>query len=139
MAATKADSGSKDIIEMFIKVLLENISNSDDVTSLMEAKNKSNDTLFTLLMRSGLEAATGHDFSEARKMLFKLLTKHSKGPDDLAKWFNKLVRQLLEPNSCDLTSRSMKELIDLASEARMDFDMVLSGNSKSKALQIKPL
>lgn len=56
-------------------------------------------------------------------MLFALLVKHSADPLHL--WFNLLVRQLLQQNSCDLTSRSMKELIDLSSEINIDFAQVL--------------
>lgn len=125
MSATKADSGSKDIIEIFIKFLLEKITDFNDVVKLLEATNSSDDTLFTLLMRSGLEAATGHDFTLARKRLFEILFKHSES-GEFSKWFNKLVRQLLVPNSCELTSRSMKELIDLSSEIGMDFSFVLA-------------
>ena len=51
MAATKADSGAKDIMEMFLNFLAENLSSTEEVAALMEAKNKSADTLFTLLMR----------------------------------------------------------------------------------------
>ena len=93
----------------------------------MKDKNKSNDTLFTLLMRNGcsggLEAT--HDFAKARRMLFGLLAKHAKATD-LPQWFNVLMRQLLEPNACNLTSRSMKELIDLASDVQIDFACVLT-------------
>ncbi len=124
MAATKADSGAKDIIEMFLQHLLEKITGYEKVPALMEGKNKSNDTLFTLLMRTGLEATVYTDFAKSRQILFQLLNKHSHDP--LHIWFNKLARQLLEQNSCDLTSRSMKELIDLASGVDVDFEQVLA-------------
>ena len=75
-------------------------------------------------MRKGHE-----DFGESRTMLFQLLAKHS-NPQDLAKWFNKFVRQLLEPNSCDLTARSMKELILLASKTEIDFKYVMLERDK---------
>lgn len=98
----------------------------------MESTNNSKDTLFTLLMRDcgggGLEAA--HDFAKARHMLFGLLAKHS-SPCELPKWFRILILQLLEPNSCDLTARSMKELIDLASEVELDFAKVLAEHDAS--------
>ncbi len=45
-----------------------------------------------------------HDFQKSRRILFALLAKFVK-TDNLHKWFHTLVRQLLEPNSCDLTSR----------------------------------
>ncbi len=51
MSATKADSGAKDIMEMFLNFLNTNFHNADEVAALMEAANKSGDTLFTLLMR----------------------------------------------------------------------------------------
>lgn len=123
MAATKADQGAKEIVEMFIKLLDEKMPSYEHCKRLMTDTNKSNDTLFTLLMRNGLEAKAFKDFANARKMLFALLFKHSVDP--LHSWFNILVRQLLQQNSCDLTSRSMKELIDLATENGLDFAQVL--------------
>ena len=44
----------------------------------------------------------------------------------MAKWFNILVRQLAEPNSCDLTARSMKELILLVSRTDVDLKTVMT-------------
>ena len=63
------------------------------------------------------------DFAKSRQDLFRLLDNHS----DLTLWFPKLVKQLLEPNSCDLNSRSMKEMIDLAAQscAKIDFEAIL--------------
>ena len=71
-------------------------------------------------MRTGLEY---EDFAKSRQDLFRLLDNHS----DLTLWFPKLVKQLLEPNSCDLNSRSMKEMIDLAAQscAKIDFEAIL--------------
>ena len=79
------------------------------------------DTLFTLLMRdAGSDAA---DFKNARRLLFGLLATHSKSlpPGKLPNWTYSLVKQLLVPNSCDLTSRSMKEFIDLTSKIKDNF------------------
>ena len=42
----------------------------------------------------------------------------------LHKWLYILTKQLLIPNSCDLTSRSMKELIYLASKINVNFQKV---------------
>ena len=42
----------------------------------------------------------------------------------LHKWLYILTKQLLIPNSCDLTSRSMKELIYLASKINVNFEKV---------------
>ena len=83
------------------------------------------DTLFTLLMRdAGSEAA---DFKNARRLLFGLLATHSKSltPGKLPNWTYSLVKQLLEKNSCDLTSRSMKEFIDLTSKIKDNFEGVI--------------
>ena len=129
MSATKADTGAREIMEKFLKFLLEHMNNNasedqSNLCKLIEAQNRSKDTLFTLLMRKGHE-----DFGESRTMLFQLLAKHS-NPQDLAKWFNKFVRQLLEPNSCDLTARSMKELILLASKTEIDFKYVMLERDK---------
>ena len=62
------------------------------------------------------------DFAKARKDLFSLLKKYD--PTNLDKWFNKLIRQLLEPNTCNFTARQMKELIELASGIGTDFERV---------------
>ena len=69
---------------------------------------------------AGSDAA---DFQNARRLLFGLLATHSKRltPGDLPKWTYSLVKQLLVPNSCDLTSRSMKEFIDLTSKIKDNF------------------
>jgi hypothetical protein len=134
MAATKADSGAKDIIEMFLRFMDQQLESAEDVATLMEAKNKGKDTLFTLIMRDGAAGgllATTHDFRKARRMLLRLLANHVDVDRELPKWFHALVRQLLEPNSCDLTSRSMKELIDLASEVDVDFSKVLAERDES--------
>ena len=62
------------------------------------------------------------DFAKSRQDLFRLLDKHS----DLSLWFPKLIKQLLEPNSCDLNSRSMKEMIDLeANSPKVQFEAIL--------------
>ena len=48
----------------------------------------------------------------------------------MAKWFNILVRQLAEPNSCDLTARSMKELILLVSRTDVDLKTVMTESDR---------
>ena len=80
---------------------------------------RSHDTIFTLLMKTGPEY---EDFAKSRQDLFRLLDNHS----DLSLWFPKLIKQLLEPNSCDLNSRSMKEMIDLeANSPIVQFEAIL--------------
>ena len=118
MSATKADSGARDMIENLIGFLKEHIKKQSEVEDLIDTKNKNQDTLFTLLMRTGLDY---EDFAGARKDLFRLIKKHS----NIDLWFIKLVKQLLEPNSCDLNSRSMKEIIDLAAQNEVDFGAIL--------------
>ena len=123
MSATKADTGAREVIEKFLQFLIDNMTDneaSNCLSKLIQTKNKSNDTLFTLLMRNGHE-----DFGKSRQKLFELMEKHS-NPKEMAKWFNILVRQLSEPNSCDLTARSMKELILLVSRTEVDFKSVMS-------------
>ena len=128
MSATKADTGAREIIEKFLQFLIQHMPNnepsSDCLNKLIETKNKSNDTLFTLLMRNGHE-----DFGKSREKLFELMKKHS-NPQEMAKWFNILVRQLAEPNSCDLTARSMKELILLASRTDVDLKTVMTESDR---------
>ena len=51
-------------------------------------------------------------------------------PTEMAKWFNILVRQLAEPNSCDLTARSMKELILLVSKTDVDLKSVMTESDR---------
>ena len=120
MSATKADSGAKELIESFLEFLHKNIKSEDQIKSLLDTTNKGGDTLFTLLMKSGIEIL---EFAKARKDVFELLKQHS----DLNVWFLKLIKQLLEPNSCDLNSRSMKELIELTAqfEEQVDFKYIL--------------
>ena len=60
-----------------------------------------------------------------RSLLFQVLAKHSNEPD-LHKWFHRLTKQLLKSKSCALNNRSMKELILLASQTKIDFTIVLS-------------
>ena len=75
MSATKADTGAREIMEKFLQFLIQHMSNndpSDCLNKLIETKNKSNDTLFTLLMRNGHE-----DFGKSREKLFELMEKHS--------------------------------------------------------------
>ena len=59
MSATKADTGAREIMEKFLQFLIQHMPNnnpsSDCLNKLIETKNKSNDTLFTLLMRNGHE------------------------------------------------------------------------------------
>jgi len=128
MSATKADTGAREIMEKFLQFLIQHMPNndpsSDCLNKLIETKNKSNDTLFTLLMRNGHE-----DFGKSREKLFELMQKHS-NPQEMAKWFNILVRQLAEPNSCDLTARSMKELILLVSRTDVDLKTVMTESDR---------
>ena len=76
MSATKADTGAREIMEKFLQFLIQHMPNndpsSDCLNKLIETKNKSNDTLFTLLMRNGHE-----DFGKSREKLFELMEKHS--------------------------------------------------------------
>lgn len=123
MAATIAVKDAENIVEMFIDHLDERLEKSEDLERLMSDSNLNNDTLFTLLMRNGIEGKIFEDFSSVRRRLFELLEKHSKKP--LHFWFLEFVKQLLQSNSCDLTSRSMKELIDLCSRIDVDFSKVM--------------
>jgi hypothetical protein len=43
-----------------------------------------------------------------------VLTRTAASEDDIHRRVLRLVQQLLTPNSCDLTARSMKEIIELS-------------------------
>ena len=58
------------------------------------------------------------------------LINYLANPTEMAKWFNILVRQLAEPNSCDLTARSMKELILLVSRTDVDLKTVMTESDR---------
>ena len=72
MSATKANKNGKEIIEMFLNFLLDNMANPNQLESLLMASSKCNETLFTLLVRNVGE----EDFSHTRSLLFSLLKKH---------------------------------------------------------------
>ena len=75
------------------------------------AHNIGKDTIFTLLMRKTESDTTNQN---SKRILFSALTKNSRSEDDVNRRVLKLVHQLLTPNSCDLTARSMKETLDLS-------------------------
>ena len=88
MSATKADTGAREIMEKFLQFLIQHMPNndpsSDCLNKLIETKNKSNDTLFTLLMRNGHE-----DFGKSREKLFELMEKHSNRQGNLLRGIDK--------------------------------------------------
>ena len=51
MAATKADSGGEELVEMFLTFLETRIDDPEEWDALLDAKNIARDTIFTLLMR----------------------------------------------------------------------------------------
>ena len=130
MSAIKAEKGAREIIEMFLKFLLEHMESSKDLIKLLRAEEniekERNDgkpikeTLFTLLLSS----VGKKDSSKALNLLFELLKKHSNS-EELSGWFHVLTKQLWKARSCDCTSQSMKELIRLASEVEIDFTSVM--------------
>ena len=121
MSATNANKESKEIIEMFLHFLLDHMTNSKQLESLMMASNKFNETLFTLLLRNvGKE-----DFSQTRSLLFSLLQKHSDSGKKMEDWFFELTKQVRESKAINFSSSSMKELIRLGAEVGIDFKSVL--------------
>lgn len=73
MAATKADSGGEDLVEMFLGFLETRIEDPSEWEKLFEAKNIGHDTIFTLLMR---RTDTEKMNSTSKKILFNILTRY---------------------------------------------------------------
>jgi hypothetical protein len=113
MAATKADSGGEELVEMFLGFLETRIDTSDEWDALLDAKNIGRDTIFTLLMRR-TDCDNNNTNANSRRILFNVLTRTAKSEEDIHRRVLKIVQQLLTPNSCDLTARSMKEIVELS-------------------------
>ena len=126
MSATKANKNGKEIIEMFLKFLLNHMTNPNQLESLMMASSKCNETLFTLLVRNVGE----EDFSHTRSLLFSLLKKHSDSGRTLEDWFLELTKQVRESKTNNFSNINMKELIRLGAEVGVDFKSVLTQQSK---------
>ena len=91
MSATKSNKNGKEIIEMFLNFLLDNMANPNQLESLLMASTMCNETLFTLLVRNVGE----EDFSHTRRLLFSLLRKHF-DERKLVDWFLELTTQVRE-------------------------------------------
>ena len=127
MSATKANKNGKEIIEMFLNFLLNNMINPNQLKSLMMANNgKCKETLFTLLVRNVGE----ENFSHTRDLLFSLLKKHSDSEKNLEDWFLEMTKQVRESKTNNLSSSTMKELIRLGADAGVKFKSVLAHQSK---------
>ncbi|CAM6053917.1 unnamed protein product [Sphagnum tenellum] len=71
---------------------------------------------FTLLMRNNKL------FVPARRALFQILTEYARDPREVNERVLRMLQQLTTPNSCELTSRTMKEIVDLSGEFGVDFE-----------------
>ena len=118
MLATQ--KGASDFVEVGLKFLLQDGLKeklqverllSDQCQSQPKNKNKNkvqiHDTLFTLMMNN-----IDDSFSNALKLLMQILIKFF-SQSELNKWFVKLLKQLIRPNSCDCNGYSMTKLIEL--------------------------
>ena len=66
------------------------------------------DTIFTLLMSNQYSK-----FGDLAQKLFSLMVHKSKSRTDLYGWLLRVVKQMSEVNSCDLTSRKMRKIIEI--------------------------
>ena len=115
--------GASEFVEVGVKFLLQDGLKeklqverllSDQCQSQPKNKNKNkvqiHDTLFTLMMKNIED--DDNSFSNALKLLMEILFKFF-SQSELNKWFVKLLKQLIRPNSCDCNGYSMTKLIEL--------------------------
>lgn len=62
--------------------------------------------------------------------LLQILKKYSSGETEVNSRILKLLQQLTTPNSCELTSRTMKELIDMSGEIGVNFETLFCVTDK---------
>ena len=116
--------GASEFVEVGVKFLLQyglkeklQVERllSDQCQSQPKNKNKVqiHDTLFTLMMNN-----IDDSFSNALKLLMEILIKFF-SQSELNKWFVKLLKQLIRPNSCDCNGYSMTKLIELFNNSGM--------------------
>ena len=118
--------GASEFVEVGLKFLLQDGLKeklqverllSDQCQSQPKNKNKNkvqiHDTLFTLMMNN-----IDDSFSNALKLLMQILIKFF-SQSELNKWFVKLLKQLIRPNSCDCNGYSMTKLIELFNNSGM--------------------
>ena len=116
--------GASEFVEVGVKFLLQDGLKeklqverllSDQCQSQPKNKNKVqiHDTLFTLMMKN-----IDDSFSNALKLLMEILFKFF-SQSELNKWFVKLLKQLIRPNSCDCNGYSMTKLIELFNNSGM--------------------
>ena len=121
-----AQEGASDFVEVGLKFLLKDGLKeklqverllSDQCQSQPKNKNKNkvqiHDTLFTLMMNN-----IDDSFSNALKLLMEILFNFF-SQSELNKWFVKLLKQLIWPNSCDCNGYSMTKLIELFNNSGM--------------------
>ena len=127
MLATQ--KGASDFVEVGLKFLLKDGLKeklqverllSDQCQSQPKNENKNkvqiHDTLFTLMMMNIED--DDNSFSNALKLLMEILFKFF-SQSELNKWFVKLLKQLIRPNSCDCNGYSMTKLIELFNNSGM--------------------
>ena len=121
--------GASEFVEVGVKFLLKDGLKeklqverllSDQCQSQPKNKNKNkvqiHDTLFTLMMKNIED--DDNSFSNALELLMEILFKFF-SQSELNKWFVKLLKQLIRPNSCDCNGYSMTKLIELFNNTGM--------------------
>ena len=122
--------GASEFVEVGVKFLLQDGLKeklqverllSDQCQSQPKNKNKVqiHDTLFTLMMKNIED--DDNSFSNALKLLMEILFKFF-SQSELNKWFVKLLKQLIRPNSCDCNGYSMTKLIELFNNTGIAID-----------------
>ena len=114
--------GASEFVEVGVKFLLQDGLKeklqverllSDECQSQPKNKNKNkvqiHDTLFTLMMKNiDDDDSSGNALKLLMEIIFKFFSQ-----SELNKWFVKLLKQLIRPNSCDCNGYSMTKLIEL--------------------------
>ena len=123
MASTKADSGIEVMVEMFLSFLHPRL-NHPQFVSLFNAENIAKDTIFTLLMRNN------ELFEPSRRILFEILERYSNSAQETNERILRIIQQLSTPNSCELTSRTMRGILELSGRIGVDFEKLFEVKDK---------
>ncbi|TRY73782.1 hypothetical protein TCAL_16897 [Tigriopus californicus] len=122
MASTKADSGIEEMMFEFLTFLKPRMDHKQFLV-LLSTQNISKDTLFTLLMRNS------NTYEPSRRLLFEIIKTYATD-EKMNDAILRFMQQLSTPNSCELTSRTMKCIIDLSNEIGVNFNSLFMLNDK---------